>query len=87
MSARRLFDIAIGRKGDSVYRRNAREMHQDHHIHVREYTLRELRDACTNCGGKVLLQAVKNYYSDAVRDFVAMKYMSAGDVQINFVSR
>jgi len=87
MSARRLSDIAIGRKGDSVYRRNARELHQHHHIHVREYTLKELRDACMACGAKVLLQAVKNYYSDPARDFVATKYVSAGEVQIALVTR
>jgi 2-polyprenyl-3-methyl-5-hydroxy-6-metoxy-1,4-benzoquinol methylase len=87
MSSRRLFDVAIGRKGDSVYRRNAREMHQHHHIHVREYTLKEIRDACTGCGAKVLLQAVKNYYSDTRRDFIATKYMSAGEVQMLLVAR
>ena len=38
MSARRLFDVVIGRKGDSFYRRNQKELHQHHHIHVREYT-------------------------------------------------
>lgn len=87
MSARQLFDIAIGRKGDSIYRRNARELHQGHNIHVREYTLRELREACTACGAKVLLQAVKNYYTDPIRNVVAMKYVSAGEVQIVFLSR
>jgi SAM-dependent methyltransferase len=87
MSAQRLFDVADGRKGDSVYRRNQRELHQQHHIHVREYTLREIRDACAACGVKVLLQAVKNYYSDPVKDFVATKYVSAGEVQIVLVGR
>lgn len=87
MGARRLFDVAIGRKGDSVYRRNAREMHQRHHIHVREYTLREIRDACAGCGAKVLLQAAKNYYFDPRADFVATKYVSAGEVQFLLVAR
>jgi SAM-dependent methyltransferase len=87
MSARRLFDVVTGRKGDSIYRRNQRDLHQHHHIHVREYTLREIRDAVTACGARVLLQAVKNYYSDPVRDIVATKYVSAGEVQIVFVSR
>jgi 2-polyprenyl-3-methyl-5-hydroxy-6-metoxy-1,4-benzoquinol methylase len=87
MSGRRLFDIAIGRKGDSVYRRNARELHQHHHIHVREYTLKELRDACSACGAKILLQAVKNYYSRRGKDLVATKYVSAGEVQVLLVTR
>jgi SAM-dependent methyltransferase len=87
MSSRKLFDIAIGRKGDSVYRRNAREQHQHHHIHVREYTLKEIRDACSACGAKVLLQAVKNYYFNPRKDFVATKYVSAGEVQMLLVAR
>ena len=87
MSARRLFDVVIGRKGDSIYRRNQKELHQHHHIHVREYTLREVRDAVAACGAQVLLQAVKNYYSDPVRDIVATKYVSAGEVQVVFVAR
>jgi SAM-dependent methyltransferase len=87
MNARHLLDIAVGRKGDSMYRRNARELHQDHHVHVREYTLTEIRDACTACGAKVLLQAVKNYYSDPSLNIIMAKYMSAGEAQVTLVSR
>ena len=68
-------------------RRNAREQHQHHHIHVREYTLKEIRDACSACGAKVLLQAVKNYYFNPRKDFVATKYVSAGEVQMLLVAR
>lgn len=87
MSSRRLFDVVLGRKGDSVYRRDKKEMHQHHHIHVREYTLREIRDAVAACGAKVLLHAVKNYYGDTRRDFVATKYVCAGEVQVVMVAR
>ena len=34
-----------------------------------------------------MLQAVKNYYSDPRMDFVATKYVSAGEVQIALVAR
>jgi 2-polyprenyl-3-methyl-5-hydroxy-6-metoxy-1,4-benzoquinol methylase len=87
MSSRRLFDVTMGRKGDSVYQRDKREMHQHHHIHVREFTLKEIREACAACGAKVLLQAVKNYYSAPRKDFVGSKYASAGEVQILFITR
>jgi hypothetical protein len=87
MSARRLFDVVIGRKGDSIYRRNQKELHQHHHIHVREYTLREIREAVADSGARVLLQAVKNYYSDPVKDIVMTQYASAGEVQVVFVTR
>jgi len=87
MSARHLLDISIGLKGAHEYRRNARHLHEEHHVHVREYTCTEIRRACEACGGRMLFHAVKNYYSDPASNAIMAKYMSAGEAQVAMITR
>jgi len=83
MSARHLVQLASGKKPDLIYKKHDPSgRRRQTHLHVREYTLAEIRNALLACGATILLHATKNYYSDANKSILASRFHSAHDGQI-----
>jgi SAM-dependent methyltransferase len=73
--ARALFG---GKKGDAIYTRTGRNAAAARHIHVREYTAQEIRDAVAQAGGVVLCEGIRAYYTPA-SDPIRRQYVSSRD--------
>jgi len=81
MSFERLQKFSLGRKWDSIYSRKNRHMHDDHHIHVREFTVLEMLDAVRAAGGETAMYGVSDYYSEPAGSMVRLNYVSSREVQ------
>jgi 2-polyprenyl-3-methyl-5-hydroxy-6-metoxy-1,4-benzoquinol methylase len=81
-----LWELFVGKKPDTVFSKSKRFLHMDHHAHVREFTLKELEEAVVTAGGRVVVQGVRDYYSD-ITDVVRARFVSARHVQTLLVTR
>lgn len=81
--ARALF---AGTKRDAIYARSGRNVPALRHIHVREYTAREIRDAAAAAGGRVLFEGIRTYYAPPT-DPMRKQYVSARDALLFLIQK
>jgi SAM-dependent methyltransferase len=86
MDQGRLLEIFNGRKADTTYRKAQRFLHCDRHVHVREFTIREMEDATVLAGGRVLAHGVHDCYGDT-NDFVRARFVGARHAQTLLITR
>jgi hypothetical protein len=81
LSHDRIQKLVTGRKADSIYSREQRFLHDDHHIHIREFTVTEMLDAVRAAGGETMLFGIADYYAKPDGNMVRSNYVSSREVQ------
>jgi len=73
-----------GELPQETYEKSSRRRYSDYHMHVREFTIMELRSAVASAGGQIDFSGIFDYFSTPTSGSPRESYVSARD-QLSFL--
>jgi SAM-dependent methyltransferase len=80
----RMRKYLLGELPQEVYEKSSRGRYSDYHMHVREFTMMELKSAIVSAGGQIDFAGISDYFSTPTSGAPREQYVSARD-QLSFL--